>query len=141
MQKNSAIILAIVTLVVGLGLGYAMGGNKAPAPQVASNASGMHMMPDGTMMSNGGSQPQTMSMSDMMASMNAGLQGKTGDAFDQEFLSEMIVHHQGAVQMAQLALTNAKHQEIKDLAKNIISAQTSEISEMQGWQKNWYGNN
>ncbi|HEY1037126.1 MAG TPA: DUF305 domain-containing protein [Candidatus Paceibacterota bacterium] len=136
MQKNSSITLAIVMLVVGLGLGYAIAGSKAPAQQSAHmNMQGMHQMPDGSMMGNGG---QAMSMSDMMVSMNAELEGKNGDAFDQAFISEMIVHHQGAVEMAELALKNAKHQEIKDLAKNIISAQTTEISQMQSWQKAWY---
>ncbi len=135
MQKNTGIIIAIVTLVLGLGAGYAMGANKAPE-QVATNTSGMHMMPDGSMMGNGG---QTMSMADMMASMNAELEGKTGDEFDQAFISEMIMHHQGAVEMAELALTNAKHQELKDLANAIISAQNKEISEMRSWQQEWYG--
>jgi len=74
----------------------------------------------------------------MMMSMNAELEGKTGDAFDQAFLSEMIIHHEGAVEMAELALTNAKHQEIKDLANAIIGAQNEEISQMKGWQKAWY---
>jgi uncharacterized protein (DUF305 family) len=97
--------------------------------------SGMHQMPDGSMMGNGG---ETMSMEDMMASMNAELEGKTGDAFDQAFISEMIMHHQGAVEMAELALTNAKHQEIKDLANAIISAQNKEIADMKAWQKAWY---
>jgi len=78
-----------------------------------------------------------MSMSEMMSSMNAELEGKTGDAFDQAFLAEMIVHHQGAVEMAELALTNAKHQEIKDLANAIISAQNTEIAQMMEWQKSW----
>lgn len=139
MQKNTGIIIAIVTLVVGLGLGYAVGASKAPAP-VATNTStsGMHMMPDGTMMGNGG---ESMSMADMMASMNAELSGKTGDAFDQAFISEMIMHHQGAVEMAQLALTNAKHQEIKDLANAIITAQNKEIADMRAWQSAWYGRN
>ncbi len=93
----------------------------------------MHMMPDGTMMKGG-----INSMDSMMASMNAGLQGKTGDTFDQEFLAEMIVHHQGAIDMAKLALTNAKHQEVKDLANAIIKAQTSEIAQMKAWQAGWY---
>jgi uncharacterized protein (DUF305 family) len=75
----------------------------------------------------------------MMASMNAALAGKTGDAFDQAFLSEMIVHHEGAVEMARLALTNAKHQEIKDLATAIIAAQNKEIDQMKAWQTAWYG--
>ena len=45
-----------------------------------------------------------------MTEMNAALSSKTGDTFDEAFLLEMIAHHQGAVQMANLALTNAKHQ-------------------------------
>jgi uncharacterized protein (DUF305 family) len=81
---------------------------------------------------------ESMDMSAMMASMNAGLQGKSGDTFDQEFLNEMIIHHQGAIDMAKFALTNGKHQEIKTLANNIVTAQTSEITQMKAWQKTWY---
>ena len=73
-----------------------------------------------------------------MQSMNASLEGKTGDAFDQTFIKEMIIHHEGAVQMAQLALKNAKHVEIKDLAQKIITAQESEIKVMQSRQNSWY---
>lgn len=125
MQKNTNIIITIVTLVIGLGIGY----------QIAQqNNQGGHMMPNGQMMEG----DETMSMSDMMTSMNAELKGKTGDAFDQAFISEMIVHHQGAVEMAQLALTNANHKEIKDLANAIITAQNKEIVEMKIWQKSWF---
>lgn len=134
MQKNSTIIIALVTLVLGLGVGYVIGANKAPE-QVATNTSGMHMMPDGSMM---GNDAGTMDMAEMMASMNAELKGKTGDAFDKAFVSEMIVHHEGAVEMAELALTNAKHQEIQDLANAIIRAQNKEIGDMKAWQKAWY---
>ena len=93
---------------------------------------GRHQMPDGSMMSN------NMSMSDMMASMNAELEGKTGDEFDKAFLTEMIMHHEGAVDMAEAALEDAKHQEIKTMANAIISAQTSEIAQMKAWLKAWY---
>jgi uncharacterized protein (DUF305 family) len=55
------------------------------------------------------------------------LSSKAGDEFDKAFIQEMIVHHEGAIDMAQLALQNAGHQEIKDLAKNIIAAQDAEI--------------
>ncbi len=60
-----------------------------------------------------------------------------GEAYDKMFLSNMIAHHQGAVDMAKLALTNSKHQELKDMANNIISAQSKEMSDMQSWQTNW----
>jgi uncharacterized protein (DUF305 family) len=91
------------------------------------------MMSNGMMMGDNG-----MGMGNAMDDMMEGLLGKTGDDFDKAFLSEMIVHHQGAVSMAQAALQNAKHQEIKQMAQNIISAQTSEIQQMQQWQKSWY---
>jgi uncharacterized protein (DUF305 family) len=78
------------------------------------------------------------SMSGSMNMMTASLKGKSGDEFDKAFLSDMIMHHQGAVDMANLALTNANHQEIKDLAKSIITSQTSEIEQMKQWEQNWF---
>ncbi len=86
-----------------------------------------------------GSSPAPMSMQHTMDSMNMSLQGKTGDDFDRAFLSEMIVHHEGAVDMAEAAKANAKHQEIKDLADAIIQAQTTEIAQMHQWMSAWYG--
>lgn len=80
------------------------------------------------------------SMSDTMKDMTASLYGKTDSEFDKAFIDEMIVHHEGAVEMAQLALKNAGHQEIKDMANAIISAQTKEIGQMKMWRSSWYGN-
>jgi uncharacterized protein (DUF305 family) len=75
----------------------------------------------------------SMSMDDMASS----LKGKTGNDFDKAFLSGMIVHHQGAVAMAELAKKNAKHEEVKQLSRTIISAQKSEITQMRQWQTKW----
>ena len=61
----------------------------------------------------------------------------SGETYDRNFIANMIAHHQGAVDMAKLALTNAKHQELKDMANDIISAQEAEIAEMTSWQKDW----
>ena len=135
MQKNTVIIIVVIALAVGLGIGYGTGMHNVSRQQFGDRyEQGGHMMSNGEMMGGNGS----MDMDDAMGAMNAAFRGKTGDSFDQAFLSEMIVHHQGAVEMAQLALTNAKHQEIKDLANGIISAQNKEIAEMKGWQKIWY---
>lgn len=73
------------------------------------------------------------SMDDMMSS----LEGKLGDDFDKAFLSSMIIHHQGAIEMAKEAEVNAKHDEVKSLAGDIISAQEKEIEMMKEWQKTW----
>jgi uncharacterized protein (DUF305 family) len=58
---------------------------------------------------------------------------------DQHFIQMMIPHHQGAVDMANLALSKATHPELKKLAQSIKTSQTQEIQEMKGWYKKWYG--
>lgn len=75
----------------------------------------------------------SMSMDDMMEE----LEGKTGDDFDKAFIEMMIPHHEGAIAMARAGQKSAKHQEIKDMADDIISAQQSEIDMMRGWQREW----
>lgn len=128
-MKN-ILIASATTLIVGFFLGHVV---FAKTPVTDRSISGMqHTMPDGTVM--GG-----LGMSDMMAGMMSGLSGKSGDAFDKAFIEEMVVHHEGAVDMAEAALQNANHQEIKDLANAIIEAQNGEIAQMRSWYKNWYG--
>ncbi|KKR68313.1 MAG: hypothetical protein UU10_C0027G0006 [Parcubacteria group bacterium GW2011_GWF1_40_6] len=58
---------------------------------------------------------------------------------DEHFIEQMIPHHDGAIAMAKIALQKAKRPEIKTLAGNIINAQEKEITDMQGWYKNWFG--
>lgn len=78
-----------------------------------------------------------MDMAGDMVEMQNKLQGLTGEAYDKEFLKQMIIHHEQAIEMSQYAETNAKHQEIKGLAADVISAQTTEIEQMKQWQKEW----
>ncbi len=80
-----------------------------------------------------GMDAMDMSMNDMTEMLS----GKTGDAFDKAFIEGMIPHHQGAIDMAKEALKSAKHDEIKRMARDIISAQQSEIDMMNQWLKNW----
>lgn len=58
---------------------------------------------------------------------------------DRHFIEMMIPHHQGAIDMADLALTRAKRPEIRRLAENIKRDQTREIQQMRTWYKAWYG--
>tara|TARA_B100000242_G_C43044630_1_gene487498 strand:- start:1477 stop:2130 length:654 start_codon:yes stop_codon:yes gene_type:complete len=78
-----------------------------------------------------------MDMGGDMVEMQNKLQGLTGEEYDKEFLKQMIVHHEQAVEMSKYAADNAKHQEVKDLASAVISAQTTEINQMKQWQKQW----
>jgi uncharacterized protein (DUF305 family) len=54
----------------------------------------------------------------------------------------MTEHHQGAINMAKKSPKNAKHDEIKKLSSEIITAQEKEIEQMKQWQNEWgYSNN
>ncbi len=72
-----------------------------------------------------------------MQGMSMMLEGKTGDDFDRAFIQMMIPHHQGAIDMAEDALENAQHEEIKQLARDIIDSQQAEIEQMWQWQRDW----
>ncbi|MHC5594796.1 MAG: DUF305 domain-containing protein [Nostoc sp.] len=58
--------------------------------------------------------------------------------FDLQFLDAMIPHHQGAVEMANVAQQKSKRPEIKNLADNIIKSQNQEITQMKQWRQAWY---
>jgi uncharacterized protein (DUF305 family) len=79
---------------------------------------------------------QPMGMSGMAGMMGpqemADLVGASGPAFDRAFLTMMIAHHTGAVQMAQTELAQGTNPQARQLAQAIIAAQQAEIAEMQG---------
>lgn len=97
------------------------------------NSSGERTQHQGMMNSDREVSHMSMSMEDMSMS----LRDKQGDDFDRAFIEMMIDHHQGAIDMANLISTRAKHDEIKELGKAIITAQTKEIRDMQAWAKAW----
>ena len=59
----------------------------------------------------------------------------TGDA-DADFVKNMIMHQEMAVDMAQEELDKGNNPEERAMAQNIIDAQTKEISTMRTWLKN-----
>jgi hypothetical protein len=76
----------------------------------------------------------TTTMNDSMMNMTSGMQGKTGKELEKAFLTEMIVHHQGAIDMAKLLLQDKTiSPELMKFANGIISAQQPEINQMNEW--------
>ena len=74
-------------------------------------------------------------MKGMMMTQDLGAQDAE---FDLRFINAMIPHHEGAVKMAQDASTKSTRPEVKQLSKEIISSQQTEIKQMQEWKKAWY---
>ena len=66
-----------------------------------------------------------MSDDDMMALENA-----SGPQAGELYLEQMIVHHQGAIMMAELELDEGQNEDAKAMASNIVTSQTDEIDVM-----------
>lgn len=62
---------------------------------------------------------------------------ETHNDADTEFAQLMIVHHEGAVEMADLAVGQAESQDVRDLAGRISAAQGPEIEQMTSWLEAW----
>lgn len=54
---------------------------------------------------------------------------------DRWFLTEMIPHHQGAMDMAKLARTRSKNTSVLNLAAAILKTQQAEIDQYRAWLK------
>jgi uncharacterized protein (DUF305 family) len=60
-------------------------------------------------------------------------------AYEVEFLTMMIDHHQMAVHMSELCLERAVHDKLSRLCERIMETQAEEIALMQSWLLDWYG--
>jgi len=64
--------------------------------------------------------------------------GMMSQNIDQHFIVQMIPHHEGAIEMARVALERSKRPEIISLAQGIIESQQKEINDMTSWYRAWF---
>lgn len=84
--------------------------------------------------------PKRSSLNGMMSMMNGSRDEdnlNTAADFDKAFLEEMIPHHQMAIMMANMLQNGTSRQEMKTLARDIITTQSNEIDAMRNWQAQW----
>ncbi len=67
------------------------------------------------------------------------LAGLTGEEFEVTFMSMMVAHHEGAIEMAEWVLERTEDAEIRAAAEAVIAAQGPEIEQMTAWLQEWYG--
>ncbi len=69
----------------------------------------------------------------------SGMLIEDGRYSDRRFIDAMVPHHLGAVEMAEVALQNAEHEEIRQLAEDIVSTQKAEIEELKRIKQEEFG--
>jgi uncharacterized protein (DUF305 family) len=119
------LVVAFILVACGGGGGQqdsGSGGEQEPAEK----SGGMAGMDHGQMGLGSGGMAKQMVM-------------ENGKYSDRAFIDAMVPHHQGAIAMAEVALDNAEHEEIKELSRNIISSQQAEIEELKAIKKEEFG--
>jgi uncharacterized protein (DUF305 family) len=98
--------------------------------------------------SGGGEEQGSSGSEDGMAGMAHGSEStdgasemlmENGEYSDERFIDAMVPHHQGAIDMAQVALENAEHPEILALAEEIVAAQETEIGQLKSIKQEQFG--
>lgn len=141
--KSLTVLLALVSaLAIFAGACQTTGNTNTAATNTANANRAMNMnaaassanaMPSNmsNMPMNGGGDMS--SMSDMKSSPNA-----ASAPYDLQFLDTMTHHHQGAVDMAKMAVEKAQQPELKAFAQKIIADQNKEIAQMKDWREKWF---
>ncbi len=94
---------------------------------------------DGSSDHSGHASPTAVSESGSAGAGPSDAEPTQGAEFDRRFIASMSAHHESAIEMAQVALENAEHPEIKQLAQEIIQTQEAENEQMTRWYSEWYG--
>ena len=100
----------------------------------AANAQHMHGAPAPDRFVASSDKPFAALMNDAMAIMDrdmaaAPMNGEPGH----DFVTMMMPHHQGAIDMAKAVLLNTQDPELRNLALGIIAEQQNEINVMRAW--------
>lgn len=114
-----------IAAALALALVQPLAWSQAPAQPASGAGMGNKSMDMKGMDSKGMDMKAMMKNNDdKMASMKM-----TGNA-DVDFAMMMRVHHQGAIDMAEVELRDGKDAQMRKLAKNIIAAQKKEIAQL-----------
>lgn len=132
--KISTIVLAFILVITWIFYFGAFFEKNEMGMSSQKIMSGMHQMSDGSVMDN----HSAMDMKNMMMDMTSRMNGKKGAELEKVFLEDMIVHHEGAIQMAQKLKEGTTRAELTEMADDIVSTQTKEVEMMKRWLGEWF---
>jgi len=135
MEKNNLITVLLV-LIAGLVGGYMFGMNSVQNQMSDTHSEAEkdnnYSKHDEEIISRDGA------MMHAMEEMMMEFRGKTGLEYEEAFLEGMIVHHIGAIKMAEELLTQTERPELVKMANDIINVQAEEVEMMKGWLNEWF---
>ncbi|MFO8039972.1 MAG: DUF305 domain-containing protein [Sodalinema sp.] len=129
------------TLVLGLGScrpPETADSSTSESPPRAEDSMNSPMSPDDPMAPQPGSGMDRPGMNGQGMPMNGMYLGPNDEQFELRFLDAMILHHQGAVEMAEDSLEKSQREDIRQLSQEIIETQRDDIAQMQAWRSQWY---
>ena len=146
-MKTKFLALAVISTVLSAAPAFAQmmpkampKGHMMPAPMTApanpaAPSPKTDMMTTGTMMSatpnaTAMSAPATRAYMEAMAKMHMAMHIQYTGKPSLDFVTAMIPHHRGAIDMAQIALRYSTDAQTLRLARKIITAQQAEIQQM-----------
>ncbi len=131
-MKTLKTIVAAAALTAASAVAWAQMNHGSHGGDMMMNMDQMQSMME-TMMPADGDSEATKAFKQADMDMMQGMAVEyTGNA-DVDFRIKMIPHHQGAIDMAKVALEHGVDPETKALAEAIIATQEREIAEMQAW--------
>jgi len=127
-MKNKELIIGLLAIIIGLFVGYSLGINQdisLDEMPLRENHEEDIINSDGAMIH---------AMDEMMMDFR----GKTGEEYEKAFLKGMIVHHIGAIEMAEELLEQTERPELVNMANDIIKVQSEEVDMMKEWLSDWF---
>jgi uncharacterized protein (DUF305 family) len=135
LKRYTSFGLLALLLAVSLALASCAGAGSSSAEQGSSEQDGDEESADDMQ----GMDHSNMDMGSggMMGASEMLMEG--GEYSDERFIDAMVPHHQGAIDMAEVALENAEHLELLQLAENVISTQQAEIEQLRSIKEQEFG--
>lgn len=75
----------------------------------------------------------------MTSSAHAGTGHERTNGFEHEYMTMLVEHHATAIELTDAVLERGERDDVREMAGRMRSDQASEIEQLRGWLRDWYG--